>query len=745
MSCAIPFLIALGSLATAMDESIPTEVVNQLKDATVFVKVDARERSGSGSGFVVKVDGTAAYVVTNCHVIAGPRTGRPATPSVALVFYSGTSQQFERPAQVLAMDPVHDLAVLRAEGATNLPRPLEWNQVVEVVETMEVIVLGFPFGQALAGDNASPAITIGRGSISSLRRDDAGKLSGVQIDGALNPGNSGGPVVDCQGRLIGVAVATIPAAQIGLAIPAQHVAALLDGRLVRTSITVKAFRTDIAELAIEAQMIDPLGRIPHVAFHFICADALSSVVKPNRDGSWPALPGAQTLALEVELQKAVGTLKVPAGDAAARRLTVQTSYVNSRGRTVFSAPVPYSINPFVITRAQDRTKPSPDGEISRRFEPARAQDLAGGSPEPHRSVAKDARSSQPPKARSRTGGRPAGAKPSPKQETENFIELNVRKVPLKQMPDSYLVWAADGRSFYCGSAGEIYRFNLEDLKQLARWNPLKSRWSEIKWLSPSAEGLLMLYGHDPVEIWILDPETFEIRNKITARDVSRVISAPSLSVAYGLKGENRGVSQETLLVFDLKKGTLARELNTRSFSSPVGYRMATASPDGKSLYTVYLDATLNSRLQRFQIDGTRLRYVAASPPTQRHLRQIAISPDSTSVALPVGRDVEQPAQPGLPARKDTELFVFRTSNLSRPALTLRGRPECVEFLEFDAGSGGFIAAGNGFILFDRTGKRRNSVPAGGSAATPRQEIIHPEGHTILTSNGSELYVISIPQ
>jgi S1-C subfamily serine protease len=741
MSFAIPFLIGLGSLATTMGEAIPPEVLNPLKDATVLVRISAGESNGSGSGFVVKVDGTAAYVVTNHHVISGPKKGRSEASSVKLVFYSGTSRQFVTSAQVLAVDPVHDLAVLRAEAASNLPRPLAWDQVTEVAETMDVVVLGFPFGEALAGGNANPTITINRGSISSLRRDETGKLSFVQIDGALNPGNSGGPVVDSQGRLIGVAMATVPGAQIGLTIPAQHVAALLDGRVVRTIITVQAVRSDFAELAIEAQLLDPFGRIPRVTFRFIRTDALGSVVKPDRGGSWPALPGAQTLALKVEPQKAVGTLKVPAGDRAARSLMVQTSYVNSQGRTVFTAPVSYSINPTAITRGQDRTKPSPDGEISPRVDLARAQNPADGSPEPRQRDAKEARSSKASKARRHAGGQLAAAKPSPARETETFIDLKFRKVPLRQGPISYLVWAADGRSFYCGSVGEIYRFNLEDLRQLARWRPVNR---QVNWLSPSAEGLLMLCGNDPVEIWILDPETFEVRSKLTARDVDRVVSAPSLSVAYGLKGQNRGISQETLVVFDLKKGTMVRELNTRSFPSPVGYGMATVSPDGKSLYTVYSDAAMGSRLQRFQIDKTRLKYVATSLPTRRSLRKIAISPDSKLVALPVGRDVEQPAKPGLPAWQETELFVFRSSNLSRPALTLRSRPGCVEFLEFDSRSGGFIASGNGFILFDRTGKRRNSVPAGSFTEVSRQEIIHPEGHTILKSLDG-LYVISIPE
>ncbi len=68
---------------------------------------------------------------------------------------------------------------------------------------------GFPFGKALSTTKGNPAVTVGKASVSSLRTGPDGGLAYVQIDGNLNPGNSGGPVVDAKGRLVGVAVATI--------------------------------------------------------------------------------------------------------------------------------------------------------------------------------------------------------------------------------------------------------------------------------------------------------------------------------------------------------------------------------------------------------------------------------------------------------------------------------------------------------------------------------------------------------
>jgi S1-C subfamily serine protease len=218
------------------DESIPPDVLAAIKKATVFVKVQVEGQRYSGSGFVVKVDDGAVYVVTNHHVIepklieivaqwrSGPRMPAaphgphghlgprlppgPAAPSltprlvvrtlkdadVTVVFRSGTPQEQAVHAEVLAADPEVDLAILKAVDVKNLPSPVDCSRDIELSETMPVFSFGFPFGEVLATSKGSPAITIGKASISSLRLDDAGQLALVQIDGALNPGNSGGPL-----------------------------------------------------------------------------------------------------------------------------------------------------------------------------------------------------------------------------------------------------------------------------------------------------------------------------------------------------------------------------------------------------------------------------------------------------------------------------------------------------------------------------------------------------------------------
>jgi serine protease Do len=75
-----------------------------------------------------------------------------------------------------------------------------------LTELAEVVAFGYPFGSGLAvSKKEKPAISVNVGRITSLRQK-AGELHRIQIDAALNPGNSGGPVLDKEGKVIGVVV-----------------------------------------------------------------------------------------------------------------------------------------------------------------------------------------------------------------------------------------------------------------------------------------------------------------------------------------------------------------------------------------------------------------------------------------------------------------------------------------------------------------------------------------------------------
>jgi len=330
------FLSMVGA-GSAANDGIPLDTLKKIKDATVYVKVEADNESGSGSGFVMKADSKSALVVTNHHVIqpkiievvtSGPGRGPfghgpfgpPSfrfgmTPKIIMrtcnnakatvVLYSGTSQEESVRAEVLAADPELDLAILKITGVKKLPKPIQFNVSAKLVETMPVYTFGFPFGKILATNKGNPAITIGKGAISSLRLDEEGQLTVVQIDGALNPGNSGGPIVDSQGRLVGVAVATISnSSGIGLAIPARHLSLLLEGRLGKPHITASLDENNCTTLHIEVGLIDPLHKINGVKFCYMTAEQAGETPEPT--AHLVDLPNCRKLSLKIENQVASG-------------------------------------------------------------------------------------------------------------------------------------------------------------------------------------------------------------------------------------------------------------------------------------------------------------------------------------------------------------------------------------------------------------------------------------------------------
>ncbi len=216
---------------TAAVERVGPSVVNvevhqALQTAGRTRSGESRERRGGGSGFVFTPDG---LIHTNSHVV-------PDATRIEVTLADGR----RAPARTIGDDPATDLAVIRIDVSGLQAVPLGDSQLLRPGQM--AIAIGNPYGFQS---------TVTAGVISALGRSlrsYSGRLieDVIQTDAALNPGNSGGPLVDSQGRAIGVNTATIlPAQGICFAIginTAKFVASRLlrDGRIRRSYIGVSA-------------------------------------------------------------------------------------------------------------------------------------------------------------------------------------------------------------------------------------------------------------------------------------------------------------------------------------------------------------------------------------------------------------------------------------------------------------------------------------------------------------------------
>ncbi len=359
---ALAFLLVACSVAGAQDGLKPEDLA-KVKAATVFVKVGA-PRSGAvatGSGFLAKADGDTGWIVTNHHVVdlyEGADEAKMLATPIEVVFDSGSEKERSFKATIAALDPTRDLATLKIGPAKDLPAPIEIDDALELRETQAVYICGFPFGGRLAIGTKNPEISIGEAKISSLRREVVGgPIAKVQLNGALNPGNSGGPVVGANGKLVGVAVTTIRSAGIGNAIPFHETTSMLRGRLGNVALVSKGEDDDATKpiaATLRARMIDPFRKIKAVTAHVLPGSAALPVPAPNAPPG--AIPGAMKVPLTVADGFASAEVTVPAN--AKKSLIVQMEIDYAEGKAFTNAlsvtvgpprtemPGPGRVNPY---------------------------------------------------------------------------------------------------------------------------------------------------------------------------------------------------------------------------------------------------------------------------------------------------------------------------------------------------------------------------------------------------------------
>jgi Trypsin-like peptidase domain len=204
-------LTAVAASRSADGELSRAEIGKIGKSATALVECQLTRGKGYGSAFCVHASG---LFVTNEHVVHGADT-------ISLVLDPSLKTERVVKARLVRSDAARDLALLAVEGGKGFAT-IEPGSDESVAELTEIIAFGFPFGTMLtSGRESYPAISINVGNVTSLRRDK-GVLDRIQTDAALNPGNSGGPVLNRQGKVIGIVVAGVRGSGVNFIIPVSH-------------------------------------------------------------------------------------------------------------------------------------------------------------------------------------------------------------------------------------------------------------------------------------------------------------------------------------------------------------------------------------------------------------------------------------------------------------------------------------------------------------------------------------------
>lgn len=182
--------------APPLREGTVAAIANTALPTVVSISVgNAQGGEGTGSGFVLREDG---YLITNNHVISDADEGR-----ILVRFNDGTQAR----ASVVGRSSSYDLGVLKVNREGLQPAPLGNSNAVRVGDP--VIAIGSPLG--LNGTVTTGIISAVNRPVTTGGQEEQSFISAIQTDAAINPGNSGGPLLDAEGRVIGInsAIATI--------------------------------------------------------------------------------------------------------------------------------------------------------------------------------------------------------------------------------------------------------------------------------------------------------------------------------------------------------------------------------------------------------------------------------------------------------------------------------------------------------------------------------------------------------
>lgn len=205
--------VTLPSPAAKAYEAIERSVV-RVDGYTVDAQTGAEKENGVGSGVVILENGT---ILTNLHVVAG-------SDRIKVTFFDGTSSD----ALLIGTRPEHDLAVIRPKTIPDDLFPAAMASTAGLMQGDHVFAVGFPFG---IGPSLSAGVVSGKGRNFRSPEGNQVMTNLIQFDAAANPGNSGGPLINADGEVVGIVTAILNPNEgdrtfvgIGFAVPIENAA-----------------------------------------------------------------------------------------------------------------------------------------------------------------------------------------------------------------------------------------------------------------------------------------------------------------------------------------------------------------------------------------------------------------------------------------------------------------------------------------------------------------------------------------
>lgn len=256
--------------------------------------------ASSGSGFVITADG---YIVTNYHVISGGS-------SVEVTFNDGSTY----PAQIVGGDEDYDIAVIKIDPGENQLQPVVIGSSDSLLVGEDVIAIGNPLGEL--------TFSMSEGIISCLNREinvDGTPFNMIQITAAVNSGNSGGPLFNTYGEVVGIVSAKYSSSSsgasvegLGFAIPIDDVLDMIKDIMENGQVTTHAYMgVSVADVSYY-----PQAGVKYGAYLAEVVEDGPAAQAGLQAGDVITMLGTTTITSRDDLLSAVGSKSYQAGDTA---------------------------------------------------------------------------------------------------------------------------------------------------------------------------------------------------------------------------------------------------------------------------------------------------------------------------------------------------------------------------------------------------------------------------------------------